>query len=300
MATNQPEDYLPTYPELLTLLVGAEAAFCETMSSMAKFAGTAMKLKTTAEINLLKHPFHFPPDMRCLRLPGYLMPHIECSIPHFNPEVVARDILQLPTDAFQKEAIVDWCDGYVQSLLYSIATDIRDDLLQRRQQASAFLVMWLEPMADVRGPTCTISKAVNDFAKWGKTDFMEKRRDYWKLRTEEPRTERYCARLSPCQKLAKAAELYANETLGLKDSLRALISKIDFLLMHHPALTDKPIERKTDRPRQEDGAESVEWLLTSPERLPERLRSLVNAMLGVALAGHMKLLKQMRKSNKSL
>jgi hypothetical protein len=46
-----------------------------------------------------------------LRLLGYSMPQIECSIPDFNPEAVARDIIQLPTDAFKKEAILDWCDG---------------------------------------------------------------------------------------------------------------------------------------------------------------------------------------------
>ncbi len=171
MPTKQPEELgffsLP-YSEQVTLPVATEAAFCETMSSLAKFAGTAMKLKTAAEINLLKHPFHLPPDMRRLRLPGHLMPHIECSIPNFNPEVVARGILQLPTDAFQREASVDWCANYVQSLLYSIAKDIRDGLLRHRQQATSFLVMWLEPMADVRGPTCTISKAVSEFEKWAR------------------------------------------------------------------------------------------------------------------------------------
>jgi hypothetical protein len=50
---------------------------------------------------------------RRLRLLGYSIPQIECSIPDFNPEAVARDIIQLPTDAFQEKAILDWCDGYV-------------------------------------------------------------------------------------------------------------------------------------------------------------------------------------------
>ncbi|KAK5442707.1 hypothetical protein LTS15_010914 [Exophiala xenobiotica] len=294
MAPTQPEDDSNQVTQQVTLLVVAEAAFCEQMSSLAKFAATATRLKTNAEIKLLQHPFHFPPHMRRLRQPGNYLPQIECNIPDFNPEAVARDIIQLPTDEFKKEAILDWCDGYVESLRYTIAKDIGDDLHQCRQQASAFLVMWLEPMADVRGPTFAISKAVNDFEKWGKTNFMEKRRDYWKLPAEEPRTEGYRAPLSRLQRLAKTAELYANETSRLEDSLRALVGKIVFLLTYHPAFADNSVEEK-NMPLQGDGVESVEWLLTSPERLPERLRSLVNVMLEVALEDHRKLLNKMTK-----
>lgn len=85
----------------------------------------------------------------------------------------------------------------------------------------------------------------------GKADFMEKRQNYWKLQAEEARTQRDRARLSHGQKLLQTGELYAKETECLKDSLRALMSKIDFLLLHHPVLKDKPVERSTDRPRQE-------------------------------------------------
>jgi hypothetical protein len=149
--SKQPEDDPNQVTQQVTLLVVAEAAFCEQMSSLAKFAATATRLKTNAEIKLLQHPFHFPPHMRRLRQPGNYLPQIECNIPDFNPQAVARDIIQLPTDGFKKEAILDWCDGYVESLRYTLAKDIGDDLQQCRQQASAFLVMWLEPMADAYG-----------------------------------------------------------------------------------------------------------------------------------------------------
>ncbi|KAK5217546.1 hypothetical protein LTR47_006123 [Exophiala xenobiotica] len=280
------------------LLVTAETAFCERMSTLAKFAGTAMKLKSNAEVNLLQHPFHFPPHMRRLRHPlGNHLSQVECNIPEFNLEAVARDINQLLTDAYKKEAIVDWCDGYVESLRYTMAKDIVDDLQQCRQQASAFLVMWLEPIADVRGPTSTVAKAVNDFEKLGKKNFMVKRRDYWMPPAGEPRTEGYWAPPSHLQRLGKTAELYAKETTRLRDSLRALVVKIDFLLTCHPAFVGNLVDQK-DMPSQGNGSESVEWLLTSPERLPERLRSLVSVMLEVALEDQRKLFNKMARAIK--
>jgi hypothetical protein len=282
----------------VALLVAAEIAFCERMSTLARFAGTATKLKSNAEVNLLQHPFHFPPHMRRLRHPlGNYLPQVECNIPEFNLEAVARDINQLPTDAYKKEAIVDWCDGYVESLRYTIAKDIVDDLQQCRQQASAFLVMWLEPIADVRGPTFTVAKAMNDFEKLGKNTFMVKRPNYWMPPAGEPRTEGYWAPLSHMQRIGKTAELYAKETTRLGDSVRALVAKIDFLLTYHPAFADNLVDQK-DMPSQGNGNESVEWLLTSPERLPERLRSLVSVMLEVALEDQRKLLKKMTRAMK--